>query len=122
MSGYVYFAQGMSRTGKIKIGFSRFPMARLETLAERDGEKIVLLAFAPGSFKHEAAIHRLFKEHCIYSEWFHPAPEILAFIYRVKMSAQLPSDLPVSARIVFPYKDRLGRKQLGCRVSAAGAT
>ena len=54
-----------------------------------------ILAVIPGSYEVEQAIHQRFREHCARGrEYYHPTPEILAFINDVREQAGVP---PVAA-------------------------
>lgn len=71
----VYFAQSCGYT---KVGFSKDPIARSESIT-RLGERpadiphkapATLLGWIPGDRSVEAAYHRRFADHCVEAEWF----------------------------------------------------
>lgn len=85
----VYFVE---RDGFIKIGFTTQLRKRLSALG-KGGQMpegmtvgpVKLLATLPGDDDNEGYLHRRFRAHRIDgTEWFYPAPELLAFIRRLK--------------------------------------
>jgi len=75
----VYFIQRGS-DGPVKIGFSKNPKGRLASLQTGIPERLHMLATVPGGKEEEQRLHRRFGPHCIQGEWFHPAPELMAYI------------------------------------------
>lgn len=82
--GLVYFYGYTNR--KIKIGHTRFPDMRIRTLRYSSGVWAQsFLATVDGGRDLERAYHERFAEHRHgKSEWFDPAPEILAEIERLE--------------------------------------
>ncbi len=78
----VYFARASD--GRIKIGTSRTPSKRRNSLASDSGMDVRILATTPGSYARERELHAQFAAHRLRGEWFAPAPELLAFIETLK--------------------------------------
>ncbi len=77
----VYFVQA-TLTGPIKIGFTTKRMAgRLRELQGANHEELEILAVVPGTKENELALHRRFAHLRIRGEWFHPAKELLEFVW-----------------------------------------
>jgi hypothetical protein len=76
---FVYFIQVVP-DGPIKIGCAHDVIARLIDLQIGNHCELRLLTTMWGGSNQEAALHRRFAEHSRRGEWFHPAPELLAFI------------------------------------------
>lgn len=78
----VYFMQ--RQDGIIKVGYSTACLAgRLQTLEAEYGQ-MRLLGLVEGDRWLEGKIKRWFRHLCVEgTEWFRPAPELLAFIQRV---------------------------------------
>jgi len=66
---YVYFI-GEQSTGRVKIGFSRNPWARLTNLQTANSSKLEILCHLRTSGVSESEIHRLLSEHSVGGEWF----------------------------------------------------
>ena len=79
---YVYFIGGEGTP--IKIGFSSAPYERLASLQTAHWCKLSILVMAEGSLADERRLHEQFAGHRMHGEWFHPHPEILAEIERVR--------------------------------------
>jgi hypothetical protein len=91
----VYYVQRPD--GMIKIGTSRAPGTRLDGIARKHGQ-LILMAFQTGAHAEETAVHRTFKALHIGGEWFRPELPLLDHIAKVRktMSNLLPEtdDLP----------------------------
>lgn len=77
----VYFVQAADG-GPVKIGRSADPLARVASLQTANPDHLRILATMPGGSAVERALHRTFEAHRVRpdGEWFHPAPEVLAFV------------------------------------------
>jgi hypothetical protein len=75
----IYFIQSKS-DGRIKIGSSANPDARLKQLQTGSSDELILLGTLPGSENEEKALHEIFVQHRTNGEWFFPAKEIFDFI------------------------------------------
>ncbi len=105
---YVYFIQA-GEAGKIKIGYSKYPLHRLQQLMDWSPEKLHLVAFAPGGQDEEQRIHALLRKHYSHKEWFHPTTEVISLMKWVASTAQIPRHiLPERA----PYRENPHRKQV----------
>jgi hypothetical protein len=78
----VYFVQGETGAGPIKIGTTTNIKSRLSALSVSSPVKLKLLAAIPGGTKVEADMHQRFRRHRLHGEWFSPAQELLDFIER----------------------------------------
>lgn len=77
--GYVYCARS---GGKIKIGFSTAPEARIEQLATGNPD-IELLGYIPGTIKLETALHKRFAKSRVAGEWFTLSKEVSLWVDKV---------------------------------------
>ena len=80
-----YFIGGAE--GAIKIGFSVDPIGRLSAIRSHSPIPVSILALASGGEARESVYHLQFAEHRLHGEWFSRAPEILAEIERLQVSA-----------------------------------
>lgn len=78
---YTYFASG-EWTGMIKIGRSKDPVVRIDSLRYTFEPSKFLLAIRDGGL--ERGYHELFKRWRVAGEWFAPHPSIRAEIERLK--------------------------------------
>jgi hypothetical protein len=74
----VYFAQAASG-GPIKIGWSSDARRRRSELQTAQPERLVYLAFIPGSVEDERGYHNRFSGARLEGEWFEPEP-VLAWL------------------------------------------
>lgn len=75
----VYFARESS-VGAIKIGKSKHARKRVSELNFGALYGVTLLATIEGGCCVESALHTFFQRFRIRGEWFHPVPELLAYI------------------------------------------
>jgi len=75
---YAVRPQGMA--GPIKLGRTKRLSSRLRQLESEIGRDVELLAAVPEWWCTESDAMKLFAAHRIWSEWFTPHPELLAFI------------------------------------------
>lgn len=66
---YVYFI-GEQSSGRVKVGFSRNPWARLTNLQTANSSKLEILCHLRTNGVSESEIHRLLSGHSIGGEWF----------------------------------------------------
>jgi len=94
--------------GLVKIGYSTNPSRRIGALLDASPVLLEILCSVPGCREQENALHTLFIKHWSHGEWFHPAPELLAFVAATKLAGGLPKDLPLPwpRRKPFPSKRR----------------
>lgn len=77
----VYFIGAeLVRGGRVKIGVSRDPKARLRQLQTASGEPLQIFATVPGDARAEAAYHRKWRMRRVSGEWFILSDAILAEI------------------------------------------
>ncbi len=81
----IYFVQVGAR-GSIKIGFTANPKAarRISSLQTANPSRLRLLFCLYGCKKQEAALHERFDYARVRGEWFHPVPELLDHIDRMR--------------------------------------
>jgi len=77
--GYVYFVEA---PGRIKIGFTTKPEARLVQLQTQDMERLSMIAIIDGSRKLERRLHQMAADYNFRREWFTDCPEVRAIIDR----------------------------------------
>lgn len=79
MTGKIYF---VSAPGRIKIGFTRKPEARLAQLRYSDMEELEIITIVAGSMFEEGKLHELARDHRIKGEWFTDCPEVRVIMDR----------------------------------------
>lgn len=113
---FVYFIAPVGG-GHIKIGCSHDPVGRMRQI-ENLSPPLELLACAIGTFHDERKIHAAFLQHWSgLSEWFRPAPEILALIEELQRTGTLPAAMRggPDTKIPFPVKRRADDARFGRR-------
>lgn len=91
---YVYF---VSDGESIKIGRAVNVLNRLRAMQSGSAKPLTVLATFLTDNSIESELHRRFKAAHVKGEWYRPAPELLAFIERVKVGADIISELAMSA-------------------------
>ena len=92
-AGYVYFVQEAELL-RIKIGFTTsHPLQRLKTLANASSQALIFLGFQIGDELLEKKLHAKFNAiHCR-NEWFHAAPDLLAYIEKLSYGTEFEKEL-----------------------------
>jgi len=105
----VYYVQRPD--GMIKIGTSRAPGVRLESIGRKHGALLVM-ALHSGAHAEESAVHRRFNALHIGGEWFRPELPLLEHIndVRKRMSNVVPEDDDLPPRMNRPEFSRLVRQ------------
>lgn len=80
----VYFIKPVGLPGPIKIGFSTLGKARLMNISTWSPFPLEIVASAAGTVEIERAVHNCFAHCHSHREWFHAAPDLLAFIEKVR--------------------------------------
>lgn len=75
----IYFMRDTA-SGRIKIGHSTDPWARLSQVQCASPSEIVMLATEPGGVEREAELHQQFEAAWARGEWFEPSAAILNHI------------------------------------------
>lgn len=65
----IYFIQN-TVTKAIKIGYSKNPKKRLDSLQTATPDKLTLLGAIQGGLEHETAFHERFAKYALQGEWF----------------------------------------------------
>lgn len=80
--GFVYFlCDRFNDDGPIKISWSGDPVRRCAAINRSlRHEWLTVVAWFPGTYNDEWALHAHWREHRVLGEWFRPAPEIVAAI------------------------------------------
>lgn len=84
--GYVYFLSGGH---VVKIGFAKSVQSRFQSVCSTAPFPLELAAYARGTMEDEADLHRKFRRAHAHGEWFHAAPELMAYIEAVKKAQSL---------------------------------
>jgi len=97
LGGVVYAAQ--LEDGTIKIGYTERFGDRLRYLKRYTGQDVKLLAFRPGAYEDEQAIHASLVPHRVpftefAREYYAPAPEVMAVVNEIRSSVGMP---PIAA-------------------------
>lgn len=108
--GWVYFAENVE-TGRIKIGHSANPSARLVDLGVGNDCELALLGAVEGSMAAEKALHALFRRHWVRGEWF--ASAIKGDV--VTLIREHPCDLETVLRRESQAQDEEKRKRAAVR-------
>ena len=88
--GPVVYALRLS-DGVIKIGFTRNLESREHGVRRQSGNATELLAFQPGTYDDEQAIHARLTEHVAHGrEYYHPVPEVLAAVNEMRDALNMP--------------------------------
>jgi predicted transcriptional regulator len=103
----VYFLRPVGQIGPIKIGCSKLPELRLETITVWSPVRLELICSVPGSHKDERALHGMFAKHHAHGEWFGASKELLALIDHCELHGELP---PLPEVIAFPRTRHVGHK------------
>lgn len=95
----VYFIRRADGAGPIKIGCTSGLVGRVAQLSSDYRAEMKVLASAPGDFLDERNVLLKFSQHNVdftdsrgkkVCEWFAPAPDLLAFIAKVKRTGIIP--------------------------------
>lgn len=83
--------------GPIKIGHSKVSVhERLAALQTGSPYLLELLLTIQGGIRHEKDLHRRFAHARSHGEWFHPCPELLAYIAGKKEEQSRPRRAPMT--------------------------
>lgn len=126
---FIYFARVAGESGPIKIGCSAWPKSRCKQLGFDVSATIEIIATAPGDYLLERNLHLKFAVHNVAgpsradrdkpaagaSEWFAPAPELLALIDTVTATGRIELRLEECREraIAARYKSGETLQQLG---------
>lgn len=79
-NGWCFIYAASAGDGRVKIGLSLEPKARIKSIAENAGLPIVPVVIIKGHAAIERAIHVKFSEHRLSGEWFKFTDEIRSFL------------------------------------------
>lgn len=103
----IYFLRPVGQLGPIKIGCSKLPALRLETLTTWSPVRLELICSVPGTHKDERTLHGMFAKHHVHGEWFGASKDLLALIDHCEKTGELPA-LPEVVK--FPRIRHVGHK------------
>lgn len=103
----VYFMRPVGQIGPIKIGCSKLPELRLDTMTIWSPVQLEIVVSVPGTHPQETALHGMFRKHHLHGEWFGASKELLALIDHCVERGELP-ELPKVVR--FPRTRHAGHK------------
>ena len=94
MVGAVVYAARLA-DGTIKIGHTEHFADRLRYLQRYTGQDVELLAFRPGTYEDEQAIHASLVPHRVditpqAREYYSPAPEVMAVVNDMRATLDMP--------------------------------
>ena len=99
IEGFVYFIWPVTEKHEsIKIGFSIQPDYRLWTLNYCTPFQIEVAASAPGTRKTEQNVQDCFAHCHRWNEWFHPHPDLLGAIEKLRAGVPLEEAVDLSKR------------------------
>lgn len=107
--------------GMVKIGASSRPEPRFWVTQAHSPVPLVLAAVAPGTWRHEKALHAMFREHHSHAEWFRMTPEIEAIIARIRSGEALDTIAPTVAKAKGPFRGKRSAESIA-RSKAHGVT
>jgi hypothetical protein len=67
------------QAGRVKIGYTDDPIARIRALQTGCAEELEIVAIVRGDMKQERQLHKQFAGHRAHGEWFHAHQEILDY-------------------------------------------
>lgn len=76
---FVYFIQG-TVSKNIKIGVSRSPKDRIQSIQNHSGESVRLIGTIRGGRELEHIIHKKFDSLRLHGEWFRPEINLIEYI------------------------------------------
>lgn len=118
----IYFA---GATGKIKVGISRNPPARMKQLSRTEGS-IWCIGTIKGNLAREREIHKALSRYRITGEWYRDCPEVRAVIQNCFNNFELADGRAVRSgkfglvcKALWPHKTA---EELAARVGCAVRT
>lgn len=109
VGGHVYFLRPVSLPGPIKIGCSKLPMDRLMAYSAWSPYPLEIAVTIPGFQTLERNIHDCFAHARSHHEWFHPVPELLEAIAKLRDGVPVHEAIDLSKRTVTPRPVQRGR-------------
>ena len=90
--GWVYFLHA-AEVNRVKVGWSRYPVARIDAVSNASPVELVRIGTVPGSKDDECRWHRLLHAHRVRLEWFRYDWEVAATIARALRMQSHPTRL-----------------------------
>ena len=115
---HVYFLRPVGQLGPIKIGCSKLPQSRLDSVTIWSPMRLEFICSVPGSHTEERTLHGMFAKHRVHGEWFGASKELLTLIDHCAATGALP-ELPKV--IKFPRTNHVGFRGRSAGKSEAGA-
>jgi hypothetical protein len=89
-SKFIYFIRPVGQRGPIKIGCSHLPLERLRAFSQWSPIPLEVVATCDGQHHGvERRLHLMFQTAHSHGEWFHPLPDLEAFVARVAAGEQI---------------------------------
>jgi hypothetical protein len=79
--GYIYFIA--SEDGRVKIGYSKNPKARLANMQTGSSSQLKIIALSPANQVEERKLHQQFDEYRVHREWFRFEGALREFIEKL---------------------------------------
>lgn len=95
----VYFIKPIGMDGPVKIGCSKAPESRRNTLEVWSPFPLEIIAEIEGGFDLERRIHALLKPSHQHREWFVATPEVMAVVEQVQKGTFDTTNLPAPISI-----------------------
>jgi hypothetical protein len=105
---FVYFCVA-AQENEVKIGYSVNPTRRRLSLESTRHANLELFATIKGGAGIERKMHKRFAEYRIHGEWFEASPELMAFIYSLRMDVAYDEAIQFDA--IYAHRQAKIRKQ-----------
>ncbi len=94
-TGWIYIVR-MRNGGRLKVGYSTNPKARIRALQTANPDKLEIVAILPGDLRDEARLHELLKRKGKHmgGEWFVDDPETRAILAPFIGASRFPAIPP----------------------------
>lgn len=96
--GWVYFIRPVGMDGPVKIGASRIPEQRIETLSSWSPFKLEVVAKVRGDVTLERNIHECFADIHSHKEWFRADPRLTELIEKLAAGVRIHDALDLNNR------------------------
>jgi len=104
----IYFVQCQG-SQRIKIGHTKCPIGRMQTIMGCNAYPVELLATVEGCRRVERSYHEKLIEYRVHGEWFEPCSAVLKAVSDAKIGVSLPPASVASASKGWADKKALNR-------------